>query len=135
MAKKRIVVDTNVLISGFIFPGSAISELLERILSGEFDLGMSDEILNEFKKVLRNKFGLSSEIAGEYAEIMSVNAVAVKPKEKITALKDKEDNRVLECGVEFGARYIITGDKQFLNHKKYKNIKIISPADFIRRNL
>ncbi|RLE06552.1 hypothetical protein DRZ78_04515, partial [Candidatus Aerophobetes bacterium] len=58
----------------------------------------------------------------------------VQPKTKISAIKQKEDdNRILECGVEGKAQYIISGDKRhLLPLKEYQGIKIISPAQFLK---
>jgi len=43
----------------------------------------------------------------------------------------KNDNKIIEAGVEGRADYIITGDRHLLRIKKYGNIKIVSPAEFL----
>jgi|GEM_PF-4216907 predicted nucleic acid-binding protein len=45
---------------------------------------------------------------------------------------DGADNRILECAEKFGADMIISGDNHLLKLGKYLNIKIITPADYIR---
>ena len=133
MAKRRIVVDTNILVSAYVFPGSIISELFERIISGEFILGISEEIIAEFKSVLMNKFRLPEKMALEYIDIIKGNSSSVKPDKTISVIKDKQDNRILECAVKFKADYIISGDSHLLKLKKYGKIKIIKASDFAKK--
>lgn len=45
--------------------------------------------------------------------------------------KDKDDNRVLEAAVEGGCQFVITGDKELLELKKYKKIQILTAEEFL----
>lgn len=46
---------------------------------------------------------------------------------------DPSDNRILECAITAEADYIVTGDKNhLLPLKRYKNIRILSPSEFLR---
>ena len=53
---KRIVCDTNILISAFIFPGGPPDEIIHGVIMKSYSLGISGPIIEEFKKVLRLKF-------------------------------------------------------------------------------
>ena len=56
----------------------------------------------------------------------------VEPLERLAAISsDESDNRYLECAVEGGAQYIISGDKHLLELGEYRGIAIVSAADFI----
>lgn len=57
--------------------------------------------------------------------------LVVHPKESINIVRDKDDNRVLEAAVEGNCDFIITGDKDLLDLREFKNIKIIAPAQFL----
>ena len=49
--------------------------------------------------------------------------------EKIS--RDKDDDKILKCGIESKADFIITGDKDLLVLKEYKNIRIINPREYL----
>ena len=57
----------------------------------------------------------------------------VRPTQTIDAVpEDPNDNRVLECAVTAGSRYIVTGDSALLWLGKYEGFEILRVADFIR---
>lgn len=55
----------------------------------------------------------------------------VSPKKRITVVRDSTDNKIIEAAVEGKCEYIVTGDKDLLVLGKYKNIKIVSPKEFL----
>ncbi len=62
------------------------------------------------------------------------NSVLVKPSLKLNVIvEDPEDNRVLECAICVNASFIASGDKHLLNLKKYDDIVIITPKEFLKR--
>jgi uncharacterized protein len=48
-------------------------------------------------------------------------------------VRDKKDNMLLDCGLAAKARYLITGDKDLLVMGKFKQVEIITIADFLDR--
>jgi putative PIN family toxin of toxin-antitoxin system len=130
--KTKITVDTNILVSVFVFPGATVVKLFDDILDGKIELGISDEILREFAGVCVRKFDYEPEDAVRIADMIRQASSVVHPAGRIDVIKDEPDNRVLECAVEFDADYIVSGDKHLLEIKKYKGIHILSPADYLR---
>jgi len=128
---KKITVDTNILISIFVFPGTTVIKILDKIMDGTLILGISDEILKEFIGVCVRKFNYEPEEAVNMADKIREISITVYPQKKINVIKDEPDNRVLECAVAFGAGCIISGDKHILNVKKFRGIQILTPAGFI----
>ncbi len=127
----KVVLDTNVLISAILFGGKP-RQILEKAIRGEIRLCLSDPILEEIKGVLqRSKFDYSPEmIQFILTELMGI-AHFVNPSETIdVVLEDRDDNRILECAVEAGANYIITGDSHLLKLSKYLNIEVLNAAAF-----
>jgi putative PIN family toxin of toxin-antitoxin system len=55
----------------------------------------------------------------------------VDPKRRLHVLKDEPDNRILECAVTGKADVIVTGDREMLKLKKYKNIPIITLREYL----
>ena len=132
-AKIKITVDTNILISAFIYPGMTVVKIFDMIADGRLRLGLSEDILREFAGVCVRKFDYEPEDAIRYTEIIRQNTEIVRPKERVCVIRDEPDNRIIECAAEFKADYIISGDKHILEVKKYKGIQILPPAEFIKR--
>lgn len=83
--------------------------------------------------VLDRKFGWSKEKAALALSRIKHRAELVAPSEKISQIREKDsDNRFLECAVEGGAGYIVSGDRQHLQPlKDFRGIKILGPAKFM----
>ena len=131
--KPKVVIDTNVFVSGLTFKGKP-RRVLDLIWKGEIEVCVSSFILKELKETLEKDFAWERERIEETIERIKRETLQVQPKTKISVIKEKEsDNRILECGVEGKAHYIISGDKRhLLPLKEYQGIKIISPAQFLR---
>lgn len=129
---QRITVDPNILISAFVYPGTTVIKIFDYIFDGGIKLGLSDEILREFTGVCVRKFDYEAETAVKYADLIRRNSIIVYPKHRLNIIKDEPDNRILECAEEFKADFIISGDNHILDVKKFKGIKILKPADYIK---
>lgn len=129
--KPKVVLDTNVIISGLNFRGGP-REILDLIRGGQIELYVSPFILGEVRGVLKEKFSWDEERI--QAAVEKLKAALVKPEETISVIKkDEDDNRILECGVEGKVQYIVSGDKQHvLPLKGYEGIKILSPAQLLK---
>lgn len=129
----KVVLDTNILISAVVFGGKP-REILKQAIEGKIKLAVSAPIIEEIREVLGgDKFRYPAPmihfIIGELESI----AEFVEPQEKIEIIKkDAEDNRILECAVEFGADAIISGDNHLLELKMYNGIRIIKASDFLK---
>ncbi len=131
---RKAVLDTNVLISAFVFPSGIIREIFELAIKKEFKLIVSTAILAEYARVLMEKFLWQRDDVGENINFISRFMTVSKPEIKLNAVKtDETDNRIIECALWEKARYIISGDKHLLELKKYKTIQIIKPADFLKK--
>ncbi|MCP2604204.1 putative toxin-antitoxin system toxin component, PIN family [Candidatus Aminicenantes bacterium AC-708-M15] len=129
----KIVLDTNVYISGILFKGKP-REILNLARMGKVEILISEKIINEIERVLRLKFKRTTfEIFLILTGIRNITTF-VSPILKISEIKnDEPDNRVLECAIEGKANYIISGDKHLLSLKKYKEIEILNAGEFLNR--
>jgi len=129
----NVVIDTNVLISATLFGGNP-EKILDMAQEGRINLLISNEMLDEFKKVLHEKFDFSIIMAAQTASVIKEISTIITSGRKLSVIKQKEsDNRILECAVAGSAQYIITGDtKHLLPLKKYRKIKILKPAQFLK---
>jgi len=55
----------------------------------------------------------------------------VKPSRRVKIPKDEPDSRILECAIYGGADLLVTGDKEILQLREYKGVKIISLKEYL----
>jgi len=130
--KPKVVIDTNVFISGLNFWGKP-RKILNLIWKEEIKVCISFFILKELEKVLKKDFGWDKEQIRSTIERIKNRTIEVQPEVKILVIKGKsDDNHILECAVAGKAQYIVSGDKHhILPLKEYQGIKILSPAAFL----
>jgi uncharacterized protein len=128
----KVVLDTNVLLSGILFGGNP-RELLFHVIQGRLLAFLSPAVFMEFKEVLaRAKFGLTAEECFVIANAIEDVFIFVFPRCVIERVEDDpDDNRVLECAVTANVDYLITGDPHLLRLESYEQMRIVSPATFI----
>ena len=136
MVKKKVVLDTNVLISSLLKSESKARDIYRLVLRREIELYASVDLINELSRVLEYpKFGfekLQKEVF--LKNLIRVATILVNPGLRINVIKeDPPDNKFLECAVEAKADYLISGDnKHLLLLKNFQGIKIISPSEFLK---
>lgn len=131
MTKYRVVLDTNVYLSGIIFGGNP-KHILDLILDRKITAFTSPAILLEISQKLQEKFGWSKNQILTTVKTLAKTVTVVSPQRKLNVVKsDKTDNKIIEAAVEAEADYIITGDKHLLQIRKYQNIKIVFPSSFL----
>ncbi len=105
---------------------------MEMALNNEVSLFISDEILQETLRVLRDKFGLPRERVAQAEQYINACCERVKTGSGINVIKeDPDDNRVLECAEAAGCEFIITGDLDLLRLGRYGNIRIVTVRSFL----
>lgn len=128
-----VVIDTNVWISGIYWTGSPF-EVIRRVDRDRVTACFSPVTLQEWEEETR-RIGESTGLIDLYLrfkKLLQKKAKIVIPNEKISICRDEDDNRFLEVAVTSQAEFIITGDRDLLILKKYKNTKIFSPKEFLR---
>ena len=110
----RVVLDTNVIVSGLNFPGNE-RMLLELALRGRFEFYLSLFILEEVAGVLMRKFGWDEERVAQAVRVIENAATVIEPPRPPEVVGGGHaHNRVLECAVAAGADYLVTGDRRHL---------------------
>jgi putative PIN family toxin of toxin-antitoxin system len=128
---KRVVADTNILVSALQFGGKP-KQLLDLAVDGHVDLAISDAIIAETLRVLRDKFDRASAWLAEAEPQLRIIARVVEPTETITAIEaDPSDDRILECAVAAAAEVIVSGDSHLLELARFRDIPIRRVAEFL----
>ncbi|MBU2495225.1 MAG: putative toxin-antitoxin system toxin component, PIN family [Candidatus Omnitrophica bacterium] len=121
----KVVLDTNVLISGLHFEGNE-NRILVLFYRGMIEVYLSSFILKELEIILEKKFGWEKKQVRILLSKINDIAVIVQPKRKISIIKTNEaDNRILECAIEANADYIVTGDRKHL--QPLKEFQVVRP--------
>jgi putative PIN family toxin of toxin-antitoxin system len=129
-----VVLDTNILISVLLFKG----ELLRVVglwQKGKIVPIISKETFDELRTVLEYpKFSLSRAEINSLIEneILPVFEVADVSKHVKGACRDPEDDKFISCAISANANWIVTGDKDLSDLKKYEFVRIIHASDFIK---
>ena len=127
-----IVIDSNVWISALIFGGNP-GKILKLFVDNKVEVVMSEEIMTELRRIIINKFPLFVNSLNLLEASLRKDTVFVQLGSiTIDASRDVDDNRILETAYIGKAKYIISGDKDLLVLKKYEDIKILSPVDFLK---
>lgn len=128
-----VVLDSNVVISGFLFGGPP-AEILELALKGRITCHISPAILDELRGVLqRPKFGLTEAQTLAFIAELHDLCVIVTPTRRVRIIEDDpDDNAILECAEAASASLIVSGDSHLLSLEKWGDIRILSPADALK---
>lgn len=131
----KIVLDTNVLVSAVILRNGKPFQLLKNGELGKVRIVTSPYIIEEFRKVLAEpRIGFTKREINTTIQKISSFSQIVNPKIKLKIIKeDPDDNKILECAVAGGARYVVSGDKHLLKLGRYKGIKMISVAEMLEK--
>ena len=134
MKTNRIVFDTNVLVSALMFPRSVPRQAFNLAYSTGKILASTATTLELEEVLSRKKFEkyFSMEERIQFVARFFADAEIIEIKEKITACRDRKDDKFLELAVNGKADYIITGDQDLLVLHPFQNIVIISVSDYLR---
>ena len=132
----KVVMDTNVFISGVFFNGHT-NQILNAWQSGEFELVVSQEILDEYQRVgkimaeERPKIDLNPILTFvlEHAKVYK----SAKLKEPVC--EDPDDDKFFACALASGSSVIISGDKHLLKVSGYQGIEVLKPREFLNKYL
>lgn len=131
MTNLKVVLDTNIYLSGIIFGGNA-RHILDLVIEKRIIAVTSPAILFEISDKLEKKFDWEKDQIITAIKIISKTGLIANPKMRLNIVKaDKSDNKIIEAAVKSGADIIISSDRHLLQIKKYQNIKIISPSQFL----
>ena len=128
----RVLPDTNIIISSVFWRGNPY-EVVRKGILGEYQLVISAEILDEVVDKLRNKFKFPEESIQELIDILMTYCHIVDVTSKFDVVRDKKDNKIVECAFDGKADYIVTGDPDLLELKEFKGIEIIKAKEFLEK--
>jgi putative PIN family toxin of toxin-antitoxin system len=125
----RVLLDTNVLVAGFIARGQS-SDLFEHCAL-EHTLVTSQIVLGEVRRVLLDELGYPEDDVEEAAELVALRSSIVEPSPLAEpASRDPDDDAILATAVAGTCRCLVTGDDDLLTLESYEGIPILRPGEF-----
>jgi len=127
--------DTNIYISALNFGGQPL-RFLDLVRAGAIRLDISEPILAEVLRVLRDKFRWDEDKVRDAETLIAGFTHRSVPTQTLDIIReDPPDNRILECAVEAQSDVIISGDGDLLRLRQYGAIPIMKVSDFLRYGL
>ena len=128
----KIIVDTNVLISGLYFGGFP-GEILKYIQIGLFSPYASEEIIDEYLEVVK-RLSEKNHQSDEFVLKAFLSKLSViKTKSSLEICRDKDDDKFINCAIDAKAIYIVSGDEDLLVLKSVENIEIVTAKELCER--
>ena len=124
----KIVLDTNVLISGLKDEHSYEKQIIDAVIAGEIEAYANKQTLQENRLIMRQLVDnpdYEKQINNFFGQVNYVTN-----RHNVHIVRDREDNKILESAVEAAADYLITSDNDLLNIEQYQGVKIASPGAF-----
>jgi uncharacterized protein len=130
----RVVLDTNVVISAYLFPSSGPARILELWGAGTLELIVSEQLISEYERVLRYdhirpRLGLNDAALSRSTARFHREGTLVDPGSPPRVVKnDPDDDVIIATAIAGEADYIVSGDRHLLELGEHRGIRIIPPA-------
>ncbi|MBA3028382.1 MAG: putative toxin-antitoxin system toxin component, PIN family [Desulfobacteraceae bacterium] len=128
----KIVLDTNVFISGIFFSGPPF-EILKAWKNTQFQIILTREIIEEYQRVaesLAEKFP-SIDIL-PIIELLSIHGTVINADDfSISISADPDDDKFIECAIASKTKIIVSGDKHLLDISGYQGVIVLKPREFL----
>ena len=128
----RVILDTNVFVSGVFFSGPP-HQILKAWRDGKLRLVISAEILQEYRRVgqtLGEQFPAIN--LGPFLDLVAANAeMCPSPSLSAPVCVDPDDDKFFACAVTGKIKVIVSGDKHLLQVSGYRNISVLKPREFV----
>jgi putative PIN family toxin of toxin-antitoxin system len=127
---KRVVLDTCIYVSALTGGRNAL-RLLHMAIDSEIEIAISEPIIVETIRVLREKFDWPPyDLLAANQRLHKIGRT-VEPQLTLAITDDEPDNRVLELAQESGSEFIISEDMDLLRLKEHGAAKIVRAVDFL----
>ena len=132
----KIILDTNVFISGVFFGGPPY-QILDNWRNGKIDVVLTKEIFSEYQRVAKELSRQFKKVdISTFFDLITVNAIWVEaPQLPFSVSADPDDDKFLACALASKTKIIVSGDKHLLAVSGYRRIEVVKPSSFIDRHL
>ncbi|OGW93621.1 MAG: putative toxin-antitoxin system toxin component, PIN family [Omnitrophica bacterium RIFCSPLOWO2_01_FULL_45_24] len=130
----RVVIDTNVLVSGLLSPYGAGGEIVRMAVAGSLDLLYDARIVSEYEEVLsRPKFSFDKAHIDNLIEFITHFGIPVSATPLSIHLSDMDDEPFLEVAISGKAECLITGNAAHYPMRPKRKVRVLAPRQFLNR--
>jgi putative PIN family toxin of toxin-antitoxin system len=135
MTRERVVIDTNVLISGLLSTTSTPALAVEKAITKGQLVATTETLRELIEKLLQAKFDRYVSRERREALLQRVASIVeiVEVLQAVRASRDSKDDKFLEAAVNGRANVLVTGDRDLLDLNPFRGIAIVTPADYLGR--
>jgi putative PIN family toxin of toxin-antitoxin system len=131
----KIVLDTNVLVSGLLSPFGPPGEIVRLVSGGLMTVCLDARVVAEYREVLlRPKFGFEPDAVATLVDYLSASGEMVAGNPVAARLPDPDDEAVLEVALAGSADCLVTGNLIHFPPDARAGVLVLSPADLIERH-
>lgn len=131
MIPLRLVLDTNIVVSAALKPGSLPRTVLLLSITRPARLYVTEAILAEYHEVLaRPKLKIRKGLRRQFLQLIQSHSHPIQPTRTLLVTPDPEDNKFLECADAARADYLVTGNARHFP-RFWKKTKVITAREFI----
>lgn len=128
----RIVMDTNVLVSGMLTPFGVCGEIVRMLTSSSFALCVDSRILFEYEDILRRpRFKIEHRMIDIVMAYIDSTSETHNSTPLRDSLPDPDDNQFLEVAVSANVDYLVTGNIKHFPKNLRCGIEVLSPREFL----
>ena len=132
--KMKILIDTNILLSGLYFHG--LPKKLLQELDENFKICVNEKIIAEYADKIDNKFSKSRYILDkDLREKIFSSFISFEVKSDLKICRDPDDDKFVNCAIDARAIYIVSGDNDLLTIKNFAGIEIVTAREFYDKYL
>jgi putative PIN family toxin of toxin-antitoxin system len=133
---KRVVIDTNVLVSALLSHQAPPARILEAALQGELQACLSTPMMREYSDVLaRPKFHFDPTAIRIVLAQLQSRAMRLEIKPLGLSLPDAKDVIFLEAALAARPAFLVTGNMRHFPAKACRGVEVISPSRFSEKHL
>lgn len=128
----KVVIDTNVFVSGLFFNGPPF-RILRAWQNGQFRMAVSEEIIDEYKRVIESLTQKLGDIdLDAVLERLVIDAEMVAGYSfELPVCEDPDDDKFLACAMLSKSQYLVSGDKHLLKLGTFLETAIVTPRHFL----
>ena len=128
----KVILDTNVFISGVFFTGPP-SRILKAWHDEKLQLVISQEILEEYERVAKELTAQFPSVnVRRILELVAAKAECYSPHRLMEPVcGDPDDDKFIACALASKCKIIVSGDKHLLKVSGFRGIKVVKPAEFV----
>ena len=128
----RIVLDTNVLVSGLLSPFAPPADVVRLVAAGSVRLGLDARLLEEYRLVLaRPRFGFDPDRIAELLAQFEAEGVQGAPAPLRLRLPDPDDEPFLEVALSVAAEALVTGNAKHYPPARRQGMRVLTPRAFM----